>query len=680
SMNFSAGFTIYTWVETDNGKRYIIYNASDTDGGYSDSGTPSVTIGLGSDAVDGTWHTYNRDLQADLELYEPGNNIVLVEAFMIRGTGLLDDIKISSGDAPANPGTLVVTPSTINFSNVYVDSTGSTEVFITNTGGSILTIDSIIVSEDLSINETFPFYIEPGDTTGILVYFIPSVEGYYSGNLTVYGRGSPSQSTTVDVSGIGVSAAQNDSSVVIEDSEDGSIEGWSVYAGSGTITNVFDTELLSNVISLVGDNGSLTDGFKITNTDGSPWDQSKNKLSFKYNAAANYTIYIWIETDAGKRYLCYEPKDVDGGLKNWGTITICLGLGGGTTDGIWRTITRNLQDDLALYEPGVTIQKVQSMMVRGGGKIDDISLSYVEPDYSLVIEDGEDGNTDGWSNYTGGGTITNIFDTGRQSNVIDLSGINGDTNDGFALNYDSIAVFNSDIIKWSMQFSDDFVIYFKVITSTGIQKYLYYTPEETDREVAVWGGTEYVHHGLGTNSGTWTDYQRYLPDDLPGETITNIIKISVRGDGRIDDIVFDTSSPGLSKSSFINGGGLLKKNAELDEDTFNPYTDEVNSSNNDKLAGIVPESFELMQNYPNPFNMTTKIRFGLPTAGHVKIVIYNIRGQKVKELVSSDFNPGYHIVSWDGRNDAGIVVSSGVYLLRIKAVNFMSVKKMTVIK
>ena len=93
-----------------------------------------------------------------------------------------------------------------------------------------------------------------------------------------------------------------------------------------------------------------------------------------------------------------------------------------------------------------------------------------------------------------------------------------------------------------------------------------------------------------------------------------------------------------------------------------------------------PKTYQLAQNYPNPFNPETKIYFQIPGAQDVKVYIYNTLGQKVRTLVNSTFNAGNHVVNWDGRNDAGIRLPSGIYIYRIKAGNFVAAKKMMMIK
>ena len=94
----------------------------------------------------------------------------------------------------------------------------------------------------------------------------------------------------------------------------------------------------------------------------------------------------------------------------------------------------------------------------------------------------------------------------------------------------------------------------------------------------------------------------------------------------------------------------------------------------------VPSSYQLYQNYPNPFNPVTTIRYGLPEAAHVKVIIYNILGREVLTLVDEDKPAGYYSALWDSRSHQGIEVSSGVYFYRIEANDFVDVKKMVLLR
>ncbi len=95
----------------------------------------------------------------------------------------------------------------------------------------------------------------------------------------------------------------------------------------------------------------------------------------------------------------------------------------------------------------------------------------------------------------------------------------------------------------------------------------------------------------------------------------------------------------------------------------------------------VPGTFRLFANYPNPFNPTTVIPFGLPRAGEVEIAIYTPLGQKVRTLVQGRYGSGVHKVQWDGRDDRGVPVTSGVYIYRL-SVNgqFQDARKLVLLR
>ena len=101
----------------------------------------------------------------------------------------------------------------------------------------------------------------------------------------------------------------------------------------------------------------------------------------------------------------------------------------------------------------------------------------------------------------------------------------------------------------------------------------------------------------------------------------------------------------------------------------------------DGLTGIddefpaTPGVFTLFQNYPNPFNPTTTINFALGNASDVKLVVYNVLGQKVETIIDSHLSAGAHFVLFDASR-----LSTGVYFYSIEAGDFRSQKKMLLIK
>ncbi len=94
----------------------------------------------------------------------------------------------------------------------------------------------------------------------------------------------------------------------------------------------------------------------------------------------------------------------------------------------------------------------------------------------------------------------------------------------------------------------------------------------------------------------------------------------------------------------------------------------------------LPQHFSLSPNYPNPFNLSTIVRFALPIASEVTLIIYDLFGKEIRKLVTGHYEAGTYLVSWDGRNNLGRVVSSGVYFLKMRAGDFVSVNKMTLMK
>jgi len=99
-------------------------------------------------------------------------------------------------------------------------------------------------------------------------------------------------------------------------------------------------------------------------------------------------------------------------------------------------------------------------------------------------------------------------------------------------------------------------------------------------------------------------------------------------------------------------------------------------------AEALPRAPDLEQNYPNPFNSNTVIPFSLPVAGEVELAVFDLTGQQVARLVSGVRQAGTHAVGWDGRDDVGRELASGVYICRltIGAGKRVEARKLTLLK
>nr|MBN2278929.1 T9SS type A sorting domain-containing protein [candidate division Zixibacteria bacterium] len=110
---------------------------------------------------------------------------------------------------------------------------------------------------------------------------------------------------------------------------------------------------------------------------------------------------------------------------------------------------------------------------------------------------------------------------------------------------------------------------------------------------------------------------------------------------------------------------------------FNGVSVNLQSAAQDEL---LPMSFSLKQNAPNPFNPQTRIDYDLPQATNVNLDIFNVLGQKVKTVVNEFQEAGSKSVIWDGRDDGGVSVASGIYFYRLNAGDYNETRKMMMLK
>lgn len=150
--------------------------------------------------------------------------------------------------------------------------------------------------------------------------------------------------------------------------------------------------------------------------------------------------------------------------------------------------------------------------------------------------------------------------------------------------------------------------------------------------------------------------------------------------------VFDRSQMVRLNSDIIQGGSPYKfvdRNADHKtmyyywlEDVSIRGVRSLHGPVSGNLANGMPYIYTLEQNYPNPFNPTTNINFSIPEPARVELIIYNVLGQRVKTLVDKKMTPGFHHVIWNGLNDLGVSVSTGVYIVKIKCKDFVQTRKM----
>ena len=183
--------------------------------------------------------------------------------------------------------------------------------------------------------------------------------------------------------------------------------------------------------------------------------------------------------------------------------------------------------------------------------------------------------------------------------------------------------------------------------------------------------------------GTRTDFDEnsLIAFERAVENNANYIEFDVRMSKDDEIVVLHDST--INRTT--NGSGKIK-NMSLPEIKkyklkMNEGQISVNVLNSSlSINPSLPSTVQLDQNYPNPFNPETTIHFSLPKESLVDLTIYNVLGQRIRNLISQKYAAGEHDVNWDGRDDSGEIVNSGVYLYRIKAGDFTDQRKMTFMK
>ncbi len=184
--------------------------------------------------------------------------------------------------------------------------------------------------------------------------------------------------------------------------------------------------------------------------------------------------------------------------------------------------------------------------------------------------------------------------------------------------------------------------------------------------------SEYKIHARGTNGvhETWVN--------VPG-SVTEFT-ICLRADKTYDLWVHTIDTHGAQSLGSNKITRTTGHSGAIACEIYNPPTKVIIPDDpNEKTQGT-PSQFSLTQNYPNPFNLSTLIKYSLPQDAKVQIVIYNILGQKIKNFDLGYQSAGYKSLFWDGMNQSGEAVSSGLYLYRIKAGEFVETKRMTLLK
>lgn len=179
--------------------------------------------------------------------------------------------------------------------------------------------------------------------------------------------------------------------------------------------------------------------------------------------------------------------------------------------------------------------------------------------------------------------------------------------------------------------------------------------------------TPILHNTLGNNAGWGEFWASDIPLVFPNATSFDWTQFTVGVK------VLDGTQ---SISVRLHPLGRFKGTVYMDDLEIT----KVGTATDVKDRQSVPTNYSLSQNYPNPFNPSTSIKYSIPTNSFVTVRVYDMLGREVKTLVNGAKNVGTYNVVWNGENNFGNKVSSGTYIYRITAGNFVQVKKMILLK
>ena len=116
--------------------------------------------------------------------------------------------------------------------------------------------------------------------------------------------------------------------------------------------------------------------------------------------------------------------------------------------------------------------------------------------------------------------------------------------------------------------------------------------------------------------------------------------------------------------------GMIRDGIEITRSSEVPVT----------FGSATPGAFVLHPNCPNPFNPDTQIRFELPRAGHVRLLVFDLAGRKIRTLVDGHLAAAVHTQRWDGRDDRGLPAASGVYFVKLEVNGEVATEKLALLR
>jgi len=515
----------------------------------------------------------------------------------------------------------------IDFGNVWKDSVATDSVIVSNSSTTLqLVIDSVKSTNELFTVTPTSGSIDTSSAATFVVTFAPTAKGPQVGEVIFYSN-APSMIDTVAVSGFG--AIPEPVFAVMP----ATINYSGVLVGTSKMDSVMVTNMGTDTLNISGVTSSNAQ-FVVTPT------------SATLDTMASQMFYITFSpTSAGPQSAAIVfASNTEAGFDT-------VGVFGSSIPTV--TIAEARKDVNADLKPDYSISK-DTLVIYGivtSGNFQSSGTSYFIQDATAGIN-------------------VFSFDPAETQYVI------GDS----VMVIGKVAQFRG-LTEFTPLAATD--VYFKILKHDAIvpsPKWLY--AHDFTTNVETYEGSLIKLDTLYKISGTWPASQSNASIFMTNAAGTDTIQFFIDFDSNIGgstepiypiNVIGVVSQYSSGSSVFNNGYEIVPRST--DDFVHTPGIAGVR----DAFAGI-PDNFELYNNYPNPFNPSTMIRFALPNAATAKLVVYDMLGREVRTLLNGNFDAGYHQIAWNGRNNEGVSVSTGMYLYRIEAGSFVSTKKMLLMK
>jgi len=625
----------------------------------------------------------------------------------------VDDLIIRSKPDPVVP--ILQATSSIVFPPTAMGTSSVEWLYFINTGsgnyeGSITYPDGVAGSASIS-------GLQPGILDSMEVTYTPTAQGVFTGEIVFDGTASGAASFTTKVEGnAGAQVATfedswigwDDYSLLGQTSNSGTPDTWLWFGGQGHAGPNFAGVYSHDDVGYWGGVNDFLVSPKLEVVSGdvfSFWSRGgyTADCALGENLGINTdSVAVWVSIE--KPVMGMNSEGVDTGFVNTSAFTL-LGEGKPSCDN-WDAFSF----DLSSYA-GDAWLLIQSAKAGWWLNVDDVAYPEMYMNSNPVLYVGKEYDF-GVTQPTGDSVTYIIRNTGLADLVIESMAFeNGE--------YFSVDPYFDLPLTLQTNDADTFTVYWEP-EGYGVERdTLVYVSNYTVGDVDAFGrGTDHTVFTAsasnvapypttlitpsdgteltidGSNSDGTTSIFWMSANDPDGTPIEYILEFAVTNLNDTLDTVVTSTNFNLSHQDMLDvmtESGVTHLDIMWNVYTFDGF-DGTGSTNGPWSLTIdggwalsldnntLPEVFALHNNYPNPFNPITNIRYDVPELSDVKIDIYNIAGKKIKTLVSSEHQPGRYKIQWNATNEQGAPVATGMYIYKIRANDFVSVKKLLLMK